>query len=91
MKDLKPDIPIAIIGNKCDLEHAVTTQTATDYCAEKKFAFWETSALDGTGVNLSFQNFVKTVKVETEAPKTIKITNAPPTNVASQKAACCKS
>lgn len=81
VRGFHPHIPIAVIGNKCDLIHVVPTQTAIEFCEARDFAFWETSALDGTSVALSFESFVKTVKLLPPAPASIGsliIAAAPP-------------
>ena len=54
------NIVIMLVGNKCDLSHlrAVTTEQGKDFAAENKLSFIETSALDATNVEASFQNIL---------------------------------
>jgi small GTP-binding protein len=67
VKELKPDVPVGIIGNKCDLERVVTTNSARNFCSEQKLDFFEASALDGQGVQEAFQKFVE--RMFTEMPR----------------------
>ena len=48
-----------LVGNKCDLEEHrdVLTAEARAYAEIKSMLFCETSAKDGTGVELAFQDF----------------------------------
>lgn len=61
VKELKPDVPLGVVGNKCDLvdDRKVAKETAEAYCAERKVDFFEASALDGQGVAQAFEQFVK--------------------------------
>lgn len=64
VKELKPDVPLAVVGNKCDLERAVTKEASVAFCAEMDLEFYEASALDGKGVQESFQRFVERMHAE---------------------------
>ena len=62
VNELKPGVPLAVVGNKCDLPRAVPTDTARKFCSDFKPApldFFEASALDGSGVQQAFSAFVK--------------------------------
>ena len=51
------NIVVMLVGNKCDLRHlrAVHKEEAVAFAKKHGLAFMETSALDKTGVNESFQ------------------------------------
>eukprot|EP00762_Andalucia_godoyi_P002200 ANDGO_07603.mRNA.1 Ras-related protein rab-11.1 len=53
-------IVIMLVGNKCDLRHlrAVTTDEAKGFAEKHGLNFMETSALDSTNVELSFQTIL---------------------------------
>ena len=57
------DIAIGLIGNKCDLKHIRTIKSidAVKFADRNKMIFMETSALDGTNVNLIFERMVKCI------------------------------
>ncbi|KAL0249450.1 hypothetical protein GEMRC1_004682 [Eukaryota sp. GEM-RC1] len=52
------NIAITLIGNKCDLKfaRAVSEEEAIDFARRNDLSFLETSALDGTNVDRSFQD-----------------------------------
>jgi small GTP-binding protein len=54
------NIVIMLVGNKCDLKHlrAVPTEDATEFATTQSLSFIETSALDATNVETSFQNIL---------------------------------
>ncbi|KAJ3306994.1 Ras- protein Rab-11B [Kappamyces sp. JEL0829] len=54
------NIVIMLVGNKCDLKHlrAVPTEEAKDFATAQSLSFIETSALDATNVETSFQNIL---------------------------------
>lgn len=54
------NIVIMLVGNKSDLRHlrAVPTDDARQFAEENGLSFIETSALDSTGVEVSFQNIL---------------------------------
>jgi Ras-related protein Rab-11A len=54
------NIVIMLVGNKSDLRHlrAVPTEEAKQFSAENNLSFIETSALDASNVELSFQNIL---------------------------------
>jgi len=53
------NIVIMLVGNKSDLRHlrAVPTEEARQFSEKNKISFIETSALDSTNIELSFQKF----------------------------------
>ena len=55
-----PNIVIMLVGNKADLRHLreVPTETAKEYAETNSLSFIETSALDATNVELTFQNIL---------------------------------
>ncbi|KAJ3309854.1 Ras- protein yptc6 [Boothiomyces sp. JEL0838] len=54
------NIVIMLVGNKCDLKHlrAVPTEDAKEFSSSQNISFIETSALDATNVETSFQNIL---------------------------------
>lgn len=60
-RENKPEVPIAVMGNKCDLVDArkVTAAEAQQVCGDLKMTYYEASALNGEGVTLAFNQFVK--------------------------------
>jgi len=54
------NIVITLVGNKSDLKHlrAVSTDEAKQYSADNQLSFIETSALDASNVDASFQNIL---------------------------------
>ena len=55
------NVIVMLVGNKSDLMHlrSVNTDTATNYAQNNNLAFIETSALDSTNVELSFQKVIQ--------------------------------
>ena len=55
-----PNIVIMLVGNKADLRHLreVPTEAAKEYAEKNSLSFIETSALDATNVELTFQNIL---------------------------------
>ena len=66
-KDIKDNvgqnIVVMLIGNKCDLKHLreVKAEEASSYAVQRNMAYMETSALDSTNVDLTFQSIIKEV------------------------------
>ncbi|KAI8893193.1 ras GTPase [Globomyces pollinis-pini] len=54
------NIVIMLVGNKCDLNHlrAVPTEEAKEFATSQSISFIETSALEATNVETSFQNIL---------------------------------
>ena len=52
-----------LIGNKCDLNHlrATTTEEGVAFSQQRKIAFLETSALDGTNVQEAFDKILENI------------------------------
>ena len=49
-----------LIGNKCDLRmREVKSEDAGVYAEQQQMAFLETSALEGTNVNMAFECIIK--------------------------------
>ncbi|CAK85671.1 unnamed protein product (macronuclear) [Paramecium tetraurelia] len=57
------NIVIIMIGNKIDAvdSRAVRTDEAQDYCESQKIGFIETSALDGTNIDVAFNKIVANI------------------------------
>lgn len=49
-----------LVGNKCDLKHmqAVDVEDAKDFAEDNNLAFIETSAFEGTNVDLAFETIL---------------------------------
>ena len=56
----EPNIVVMLVGNKSDLRHlrAVETDEAMAFSEQHNLAFIETSALDSSGVDTSFQRIL---------------------------------
>lgn len=71
MKELRDhadaNIVIMLVGNKSDLRHlrAVTTEEAKTFATENGLNFIETSALDASNVELSFQKILTGIVIVT--------------------------
>ena len=61
------EIPIVLVGNKCDLENErkVPTEKAKDKAKNLKCAFFETSALNGINIDKIFEELVNTIYEKT--------------------------
>ena len=66
-----PDTIMIIVGNKLDLEREVTEDEANDLAAKYKTEYFETSALQGIGVDEAFEML---------ASKYVKSINTPDSN-----------
>lgn len=67
MKELEDhsdkNVVAMLIGNKSDLNHlrAVTTEEGLSFASQRKVAFLETSALDGTNVQEAFDKILENI------------------------------
>ena len=61
------EIPIVLVGNKCDLENErkVPTEKAKEKAENLKCAFFETSALKGLNIDKIFEELVNTIYEKT--------------------------
>ena len=61
------EIPIVLVGNKCDLEdeRKVPTEKAKEKAENLKCAFFETSALKGLNIDKIFEELVNTIYEKT--------------------------
>ena len=52
-----------LIGNKTDLvdKRAVASETASDFASKNQIAYLETSAFDGSNVDLAFQSLINEI------------------------------
>ena len=56
------EIGIVLLGNKCDVEQRAVTQEQGEELAEKlDIKYFETSALNGTGINEAFESLTKII------------------------------
>jgi GTPase SAR1 family protein len=75
VKELSPDAPVAVVANKCDLEHVVSSERAMELCKDKSIDFFEVSALSGAGVDVSLNKFVERMCKEKKTPAVAPIKN----------------
>ena len=56
------DISIVLLGNKCDVEErAVSKENGQEMADSLKVSYYETSALNGTGINEAFEGLTKEI------------------------------
>ena len=56
------EISIVLLGNKCDIEERViTTERGQEMADSLKVKYYETSALNGTGINEAFEGLTKEI------------------------------
>ena len=85
------DISLVLLGNKCDIEERVISQQKGQEMAESlKISYFETSALNGTGINEAFEGLTKEImkkkNVIISDGRTISLTS---TQKAKNKKRCC--
>jgi len=77
------NIVIMLVGNKSDLRHLreVPTETAKEFSETNELLFIETSALDASNVELTFQNILTEIYHQSARPTPQTNTSSPePTN-----------
>jgi len=64
LKEDVPDIPVILVGNKCDLEKVrkVATDKGSAYATQYKMGFIETSAKTNTNVSEIFHDLVRRIR-----------------------------
>ena len=89
IKEAKPDIPIIIIGNKCDLEDSrkVSFEEAREQAQKLNCLFYETSAFDSTNINEIFNKMAELI-FEKKFSKRENV-NMKFNNVKGKKKNCC--
>ena len=56
------DISIILVGNKCDIqERAISKESGQEMANSLKVNYYETSALNGTGINEAFEGLTKEI------------------------------
>lgn len=55
---------IVLIGNKCDLERAVSEKEAEIFAYDRNVAYFSTSAKDGTNINAAFEYLAKNCQIQ---------------------------
>ena len=78
-KDPTEHIPIALVGNKCDLEseRQVPTDEAKKLAEEWNVLFFETSAKNKTNITETFQALVKDVQASRKQEDTAQASSQP--------------
>ena len=89
IKEKKPNIPIIIIGNKCDLAESreVSNKEAEEKAKELNCFYYETSALDANYINDIFKTMADFI-FENKFPKRINV-NMELNNEKEKKKNCC--
>lgn len=93
LREHTDDIPIAIVGNKTDLNAKVDTAKARKEAENNKLMYFETSALNGDNVNEAFVGLMKKVYEKNTAgkhkkfQKTVKLDKAEGKEM--KKKGCC--
>ena len=85
------DISLVLLGNKCDIEERVVSQQKGQEMAESlQISYFETSALNGTGINEAFEGLTKEImkkkNVINSDGRTISLTSS---QKAKNKKRCC--
>jgi len=64
LKEDTPDIPVILVGNKCDLEKVrkVAADKGSAYATQNKMGFIEVSAKTNTNVNEIFHDLVRRIR-----------------------------
>ena len=98
------EIPIVLVGNKCDLEdeRKVPTEKAKEKAENLKCAFFETSALKGLNIDKIFEELVNTIYEKTankneddiniefiKEDKAVNLNEANDENKDNKKGGCC--
>ena len=76
----REDIGLVLLGNKCDMEpRAVTEEQGNKLAEELKISYFETSALNGNGINEAFESLTKDIMkrkgVDNGANESIELKN----------------
>ncbi len=66
--DGKCTIQFIVIGNKIDQERSVSATRAKAWCAERGFAYFETSAKESVNVDLAFVSLAKSAAAQQSDP-----------------------
>jgi hypothetical protein len=65
-----PEVPVAVVGNKIDLDRRVTTQEGQRFAESKpKALFYETSCMDGDGIQAVFDGICDAIVGDREERK----------------------
>ena len=85
------DISLVLLGNKCDIvERAVSQQRGQEMAESLQISYFETSALNGTGINEAFEGLTKEImkkkNVINSDGRTISLTSS---KKAKNKKRCC--
>ncbi|ELP94549.1 hypothetical protein EIN_050170 [Entamoeba invadens IP1] len=88
-KDLNEHVPIALCGNKCDLEaeRQVSTEEAKKLADDWKILFYETSAKNKINITETFQGLVRDIKANVKLPE-VQTKESYETNIKNKKNRC---
>ena len=86
------EISLILLGNKCDIEErAISKEQGQEMANSLKINYYETSALNGTGINEAFEGLTKEImkkkKVINSDGRTISLTSTQ--KAKNQKKGCC--
>ena len=87
------EISLVLLGNKCDIEERVISKEKGQEMAESlKVNYYETSALNGTGINEAFEGLTREImkkkKVINSDGRTISLTSSSQRNKKNKKGCC---
>ena len=86
------EISLLLLGNKCDIEErAISKEQGQEMATSLKIKYYETSALNGTGINEAFEGITKEImmkkKIINSDGRTISLTSTQ--KAKNQKQGCC--
>ena len=87
------EISLVLLGNKCDIEErAITKERGQEMADSLKVNYYETSALNGTGINEAFEGLTREImkkkKVINSDGRTISLTSSSQRNKKDNKGCC---
>ena len=67
---------IVLIGNKCDLERAVSEKEAEIFAYDRNVTYFDTSAKDGTNINAAFEYLAKNCQIQKPITEPVPVQNS---------------
>ena len=84
------EISLILVGNKCDItERRISKEKGKEMADSLKINYYETSALNGTGINEAFEGLAKEIlkKRKTNSERTISLVSSNEKKI--EKKGCC--